>query len=92
MNWETVGFYMILSNCTDSCERICGMICVYDCPVQTVPCVVQPAVSYDQPKAYYQPAPTAATAYTVAEAQYQTGKRLSVQCLRSIWLAQLPGG
>lgn len=34
---------------------------------------VQPAVTYDQPKAYYQPAPTAATAYTAAEAHYQTG-------------------
>ncbi|XP_070209164.1 zinc finger RNA-binding protein-like isoform X3 [Littorina saxatilis] len=32
---------------------------------------VTPAVSYDQPKAYYQPAP-AATAYTAAEAHYQT--------------------
>lgn len=33
----------------------------------------QPAVSYDQPKAYYQPAPAAATAYTATEAHYQTG-------------------
>ncbi|KAK7484494.1 hypothetical protein BaRGS_00024250 [Batillaria attramentaria] len=38
------------------------------------PVAVTPAVSYDQPKAYYQPAPTAATAYTAAEAHYQTAK------------------
>ncbi|XP_025076885.1 LOW QUALITY PROTEIN: zinc finger RNA-binding protein-like [Pomacea canaliculata] len=35
---------------------------------------VTPAVSYDQPKAYYQPAPAAATAYTATEAHYQTAK------------------
>lgn len=43
-----------------------------------VPYCVQPAVTYDQPKAYYQPAPTAATAYTAAEAHYQTGNMASM--------------
>lgn len=36
--------------------------------------ILQPAVSYEQPKAYYQPAPTAATTYTAAEAHYQSAK------------------
>lgn len=36
------------------------------------PVAVTPAVSYDQPKAYYQPA--AATAYTAAETHYQAAK------------------
>ena len=35
-------------------------------------------MTYDQPKAYYQPAPTAATAYTAAEAHYQTGNMASM--------------
>ncbi|KAL8606643.1 hypothetical protein ACOMHN_025742 [Nucella lapillus] len=39
------------------------------------PVAVTPAVSYDQTKAYYQTAPTAAAAYTAAaEAHYQTAK------------------
>lgn len=38
------------------------------------PVAVTPAVSYEQPKAYYQPAPTAATTYTAAEAHYQSAK------------------